>query len=875
MRSACLLALLLALPVAAQPVLVADINPGGADGQVSELEPLGEDVYFSAKGAGGVELWRYVTATGTAERVTNLPGSEGGSLKPNNLVGVAGQMFFTGQDDAHGRELWKYDPATNTYGLVADILPGPDPSTPNFSIAFNGGVYFRAFNFGSKKELWYHDPATNTTAKTPDIREDGSAFPREFVVYDDDLYYRAYDDGVGEELFRYDPVTNTNTLAVDIVPGPQYSEPKDPRVLDGLLYFFVRSPNSGPFEQLWSFDAATDLAVKLVDIPPGTGPDWGSNGLEIVDGVLYYFAGSADGADDLWRYDPVTATAALVSDLPPGSDSRQPSMLGSVAGVVYFAASADSDGRELWQYDTASGVTSRVADLASGAASSDPDWAIVHQDALYFSADDGVNGRELWRYQPPYLLTGTEGYRTLALPMQGLVLGGRGPGYLTNLWTAGYVGADRDQRNARGLATVFLYDEATGAFIPPARETSVSVGQGMWVFVNEDDEPYSPGLQGGFPKRLDPSGGTPYVGTFSFPVTRTATSPAPGFNLQGNPYDEAIDWDHPSWTKTDIGATVYVYDPDYNGGDYRTWNGTTGDLEGGVIAAGQAFTVEALSSSAVLTVTEDAKTGGEGTIQGKTPALSVAFRLGGTVDGVARETVAFVAFHDDAALGLDRRDGLRLASRPGSLRLFTEADGRALAIAALPTDLDGELVLPLHAEAVGADARATLAWDAAPLPAGWSARLVDRATGQSHDLTSPGTVSLRLGASVDGAEVEGPPVPRAIRVDAQKAGQARFDFVLTSSGQTAASKRSALVVEIGPNPARDMAYLGLTLPEAGEVTVAVFDALGRHVLTVHEGAMGEGTRRLALPAADLAPGTYVVRVETEAGAETRRLTVAR
>ncbi|MEM1055944.1 MAG: T9SS type A sorting domain-containing protein [Bacteroidota bacterium] len=873
MRSGFLLAALVALPCVAQPVLVADINAGSASGRVTELAVFDGDVYFSAKAAGGTELWRFDPDTETAERVTNLIGE---SLKPTYLTDVDGVLFFQGSDATHGRELWSYDPVSNAYGLVADIASGTDSSTPNFLAAFDGDLYFRAVTPGSLKELWRHDPGAGTTVQTPEIRDPGSSGPIELIGFDGQLYFRAYDDPVGDELWRYDPVTNTNTLAADIVPGPPNSEPRAPLVLDGLLYFFARSPGNGPWEQLWAFDPVADTASKVADLPPGSGPDWASGGLVEVGGALYFFAGSADGADDLWRYDPGTGTAILEADLPSGSDARSPEILGAIAGVLYFAASADADGRELWQHDTASGVTSRVADLAPGAGSSDPEWGIVHDDALYFSADDGANGRELWRYQPPYLLTGVEGFRTLALPVADLPLGGRGPGFLTNLWTAGYKGADRDQRNRRGLATVFLYEEATAAFVPPLRETSVSPGQGMWVYVYEDDDPTTASLQGGFPKRLRTEGGTPVTGPFTFPITRTATSPTPGFNLVGNPYDDAIDWDDPSWTKTDVAPTVYVYDPNYNGGDYRTWDGTTGDLENGIIAAGQAFTVEALSSGAVLTVTESAKTGGAGSIRGKVPTPSLSLRLVGTVDGQARETAAFLTFREGAALGTDPLDARRLEGAPGAsaFRLYTVAGTDAFALAALPRDLVGETEIPLYAEAVGAsEARATLVWGDATLPTGWTATLEDRQTGATHDLTTPGSVSLRLRAEAARLP-NGPPLPRALEVSASKAGSARFMLVLTPADQDASGALAFTVGEARPNPTHGSARLAVTLAEAGAVTLRVYDALGREVVSSRTESPAV-TVQLVVPVGDLAPGAYVVRVEAPGGTAVRRLTVVR
>ncbi len=73
-----------------------------------------------------------------------------------------------------------------------------------------------------------------------------------------------------------------------------------------------------------------------------------------------------------------------------------------------------------------------------------------------------------------------------------------------------------------------------------------------------------------------------------------------GWNLIGNPFTSAIDCDAISWTsptrQSFTTGTQYVWDNDYNGGDYRTWNGSSGDLIEGIIPISQAFFVQAIYS---------------------------------------------------------------------------------------------------------------------------------------------------------------------------------------------------------------------------------------------------------------------------------------
>ncbi len=71
---------------------------------------------------------------------------------------------------------------------------------------------------------------------------------------------------------------------------------------------------------------------------------------------------------------------------------------------------------------------------------------------------------------------------------------------------------------------------------------------------------------------------------------------------------------------------------------------------------------------------------------------------------------------------------------------------------------------------------------------------------------------------------------------------------------------TALALDAYPNPFSGATTLGYALPEGGDVTVVVFDVLGREVVTLVDGAVEAGTHTARLDAAGLAPGTYLVRL---------------
>ncbi len=95
----------------------------------------------------------------------------------------------------------------------------------------------------------------------------------------------------------------------------------------------------------------------------------------------------------------------------------------------------------------------------------------------------------------------------------------------------------------------------------------------------------------------------------------------------------------------------------------------------------------------------------------------------------------------------------------------------------------------------------------------------------------------------------------------------------SEEGTAEASESSSLAVY--PNPSAGALTVALTLPEAAEMSVAVFDVLGREVAVLHGGRLAAGKHRLAFDAARLVPGVYVVRAAGDGVRAERVFTVVR
>ena len=105
-------------------------------------------------------------------------------------------------------------------------------------------------------------------------------------------------------------------------------------------------------------------------------------------------------------------------------------------------------------------------------------------------------------------------------------------------------------------------------------------------------------------------------------------------------------------------------------------------------------------------------------------------------------------------------------------------------------------------------------------------------------------------------------------------------LALTTAGEADPSDASFQVSRTFPNPTTGRAQVMVSLAEAAQVSVRVYDLLGRQVLAVAETAMAAGANQsVAVDGSALPGGTYVYRVEARQGGllktATGRMTVVR
>ena len=83
-----------------------------------------------------------------------------------------------------------------------------------------------------------------------------------------------------------------------------------------------------------------------------------------------------------------------------------------------------------------------------------------------------------------------------------------------------------------------------------------------------------------------------------------------------------------------------------------------------------------------------------------------------------------------------------------------------------------------------------------------------------------------------------------------------------------------LLSEVYPNPFNPQATFSLALSRTQEVSIGVYDMMGRRVATLHEGTLqGAQAHLFTVDGSRLASGAYFVRIAGETFADSRRVTL--
>jgi ELWxxDGT repeat protein len=172
-----------------------DLVPGTSNSSPSYFVSFASRLFFAADG----ELWS-LTSTSAPAKVRDINLS--GTAYVHSLTVVGDRLYFSAQDDSHGRELWVStgdiaDPDSTS--MVSDINPDGADSDPRHLVAFGTRVYFTATSTDGRT-LWSSNGLEAGTSSVEGSTASVAGDPRNLVVFAGALYWNFG----GGELWRTD-----------------------------------------------------------------------------------------------------------------------------------------------------------------------------------------------------------------------------------------------------------------------------------------------------------------------------------------------------------------------------------------------------------------------------------------------------------------------------------------------------------------------------------------------------------------------------------------------------------------------------------------------------------------------------------------------
>jgi ELWxxDGT repeat protein len=351
-----------------------DISYGPTMSFPTGLTVIDGNLYFAAVGAGtGRELWQSDgTVAGTRLVADINPGPASGN--PSDIVRAGNRIYFAAEGTvrkgkktvATGRELFETDGTAAGTRLVRDIVAGPGGSNPDFLTVVNDRPFFTAITPTLGTELWKSDGTAAGTALVRDIRSGSqSSTPFHLREHDGRLFFNAV-TGSGTRLFRSNGSAAGTVAATDFAPGFTGTPFADFVTIDGVSFFTAFGP--GGAIQQWRTDGTRAGTAFLKDVIPadviaiGEVPRyWGV----AAGGSFYFTPMDAAVGQELFVSDGTPAGTRVVRDIIPGPLSSGPGFMPIVAvgDRVFFTANDSVHGQEVWVTDGTAAGTRMVADI--------------------------------------------------------------------------------------------------------------------------------------------------------------------------------------------------------------------------------------------------------------------------------------------------------------------------------------------------------------------------------------------------------------------------------------------------------------------------------------------------------------------------------
>lgn len=337
-------------------------------------------------------------------------------------------------------------------------------------------------------------------------------------------------------------------------------------------------------------------------------------------------------------------------------------------------------------------------------------------------------------------------------------------------------------------------------------------------------------------------------GDITMPVSATATGAGStfdgtndGWNLLGNPYPCAYDWNSASTVKTNIATTIHVFDATAN--SYKSYNSASGGtLTGGIIPSGAAFFVQATNTGAALTFKEAGKITSTPPIAVHKGAKTDEFTIKYSKDTVENDEF-MVKMIAGSTLNKDGYDISKLRNENLNIGSYG-TDTMPLALSAIPF-VDGETRIKLNVEATQVGTYKFEFKNIENFDEGVSVSLLDKYTNKTTSIKANTVYSFEMGAGEN------------------QWGKNRFELILngkaTGVNNTNAAEQVAQML-VYPNPATDALNIDINNANFKNSEIVIYNISGTEVLRSN---MTSNSAQLNIET--LSAGVYFVKVSNPNG----------
>jgi|GEM_PF-1839950 len=447
-------------------------------------------------------------------------------------------------------------------------------------------------------------------------------------------------------------------------------------------------------------------------------------------------------------------------------------------------------------------------------------------------------------------VSGKDGWRLLAPTREGETF----QEYLAPLWTQGAIGSDLPT----GAPNVFTYSSPDEEWIPVTDfSQTLSIGDGFAMYIYEDDDFFSEGIQGGWPKILQADLSKTAISKFTeitFPLEYNTNLQNPefrGYNLIGNPYASGFrSYDNGLLGEPGLNGIAY-WDASLNNGEggYEYGFFSTNTTEVVNLAPGQGFWVGTAEANSEITFNQLNTAVGEFLIPKSVPANTLEILL----------------------IDEGYEDAIRLKEGAGTFKklnsissdyheVYTFGEfGKKLAINSLDFDTS-ELTVSIGIRSTRFEKATLMVESSISVQNSFIRQVLAGGEVVIHQ-PKDGKFEINLIQSADEWTHEG-----------------SLEMVLQKSTQVSNEEVEVLPerFEMGtyPNPFNPSTTINFSLPQANSVSIDVFNIMGQKVAQLLQNEQrSAGIHTLKLDMSNQASGVYLVIISTPGNAITQKITL--